>query len=454
MTASHDASAARGTLVLIGGALDEHRGILEPVVQLAASASPAPGRPPRIAILTTASEPAASADAEATNDPGVENDAADGRYYAALFARHGAEGVPIPVGVAAEPRFPGQRYLAANAEREELAALVRSCDGVFLGGGDQTHYVLALFRSSGAAASAGAPPFGERRDTAVLAAIREVLDRGGVVAGTSAGLAVQQGAGMVSGGGVHESWRLGAEPGYADDERLRSLPAGGLGLFPEALLDSHFSEWGRLPRAIRLARALDRPLVVGVDERTALVYDRAARRGRVIGDRGVHLVEVAESEATDARASHPGSGDAVDGVRWTQLLPGDELDFRTRRIERADPAPLAPGDGAAPPPETDAWAADGSRPLVRLAQRLLASGAPAAHGDTAESTPRYRTVLRRDERTVRTAGGGFDELLVSIAPAPSATTTDTPSPATRTTAVRTTTAVPMNTEEGAPCPHP
>ncbi|GGR13209.1 cyanophycinase [Agromyces mediolanus] len=441
MTATHDAD--RGTLVLIGGALDEHPGILDRIVQLAASASPAPGRPPRIAILTTASEPARSADDEATNDPGVEHDAADGRYYAALFARHGAEGVPIPVGVAAAPRFPGQRYLAEHAERAELAALVDSCDGVFLGGGDQTHYVLALHRSTGAAALAGEPPFGERRDTRVLTAIRGVLARGGVVAGTSAGLAVQQGAGMVSGGGVHESWRLGASAGYADDERLRYVPAGGLGLFSEALLDSHFAEWGRLPRAIRLARALGRESLVGVDEHTALVYDRATRRGEVIGERGVHLVDVAESEETDAHTP----GDAVAGVRWSRLLRGDAVDFGAGRVERAGAVLLGLGEAAAPEPSDDAWAADGSRALLRLATQLLASGARTAHGDTAESEPRYRTTLRRDERTVWTADGGFGELLVSIAPAPHA---DELIPA----AVPITTAVPTTTEEGAPCPHP
>ncbi|GLU88784.1 cyanophycinase [Agromyces sp. NBRC 114283] len=446
MTATHDAD--RGTLVLIGGALDEHPGILDRIVQLAASASPASARPPRIAILTTASEPARSADDEATNDPGVEHDAADGRYYAALFARHGAEGVPIPVGVAAAPRFPGQRYLAEHAERAELAALVDSCDGVFLGGGDQTHYVLALHRSTGVAALAGEPPFGERRDTRVLTAIRGVLARGGVVAGTSAGLAVQQGAGMVSGGGVHESWRLGAEAGYADDERLRYVPAGGLGLFPEALLDSHFAEWGRLPRAIRLARALGRDSLVGVDEHTALVYDRATRRGEVIGERGVHLVDVAEREqaaGADAR------GDAVAGVRWSRLLRGDAIDFGAGRVERAGAMRSGPGEAAAPEPIEDAWAADGSRALVRLATQLLASGARTAHGDTAESEPRYRTTLHRDERTVWTADGGFGELLVSIAPVPVAAP---PAGELIPAVIPTTTAVPTTTEEGASCPHP
>ena len=397
-----DASRPAGTLVLIGGALDESAEILSRIVALA-DARRASGAP-RIAILTTASAPAPSAAAAA--DPGLENDAADGQYYVELFARHGAIGLPIPVGASAAPPYPGAEYHAARADDPAVAELVRSADGIFLGGGDQNHYVRALFRGTD-------PATGARTETAVLTALREVLDRGGVVAGTSAGLAVQQGAHMVSGGAdIHTAWVHGAAPGSARDiggvEALSYDPLGGLGLFPEALLDSHFSEWGRPARAIRLTRDTDRRRCIGVDEHTAFVYDRASRVAEVVGRRGVSFIDLDGAE---------GRGDSVLGTRWSYLVPGDRHDFATGvtlRGERTAELSLA---GTALTAATDIWADDGSRPLLALAQRLLASSDSTARGESAgDRAPRYRTSLHRDERTTALPTGGFAELIISITP--------------------------------------
>ncbi|WP_125098162.1 cyanophycinase [Leucobacter chromiireducens] len=399
-----------GTLVLIGGALDEHAGILSRIVALA-DARRGSGAP-RIAILTTASEPAPSAAASA--DPSLENDAADGQYYVELFTRHGATGLPIPVGASSAPPYAGAAYHAGRASDPEVAELVRSADAVFLGGGDQSHYVRALFTHDPAGAAT-------RTETPVLTAIREVLDRGGVIAGTSAGLAVQQGAFMVTGGAdIHTAWAHGAAPGTDREidgrEALSYDPVGGLGLFTEALLDSHFSEWGRPARAVRLARDTAQRRCIGVDEHTAFVYDRATRVAEVLGDRGVSFLDLDGAE---------GRGDSVLGTRWSYLVPGDRHDFATDVTVRGtqpaglglDPDPDLDPAGAAPSAAGDIWADDGSRPLLALAQRLLASPDSTARGESAEDrTPRYRTSLHRDERTIAFPTGGFAELILSITP--------------------------------------
>lgn len=398
----HDAS---GTLVLIGGALDESAEILSRIVRLA-DARRRSGSP-RIAIFTTASEPAASAAVAA--DPSLENDEADGQYYVELFARHGAVGVPIPVGVNPTPPYPVAPYFADRANDPAVAELVRSADGVFLGGGDQSHYVRTLFRAQPDQSAAGSP----RTETPVLVALREVLARGGVVAGTSAGLAVQQGAHMVTGGAdIHTAWAHGAAVGadltIAGHEALSYDLAGGLALFPEALLDSHFSEWGRPARAIRLAHDTAQPVCIGVDEHTALVYDRATRQSEIIGARGVSFLNL--EGAT-------GRGDAVQGVRWSYLVPGDQHDFSTGTTVRGDRSAeleltLTPHNA-----QTDLWADDGSRPLLALAQRLLASRARTATGESArDRTPIYRTTLQCDARTTALPTGGFADLIISITP--------------------------------------
>jgi len=432
---------AAGTLVLIGGALDEDPAILDRIVALARDARTGEGGgAPRIAIFTTASQPAPSAAEAAAADPehaDVENDEADGRYYVDLFARHGAIGVPIPVGSAAEPPFPGAAYHRGTAESDELAELVRSCSGVFFGGGDQTHYVLALFRAAdptqphldavtglgtGIATGTG------RRDTAVMRAVREVLARGGVVAGTSAGLAIQQGAHMVSGGTSRAAWLGDVEPGYADDDALRHLPEGGFGFFTEGMLDSHFNEWGRVPRAVRLATSLVRPLVFGVDEHTALVYRPAERSGEVIGAGGVSILDLGAVElgaverggSQASGAAGDGGRPAVLGVRWSHLTAGDGYDFARGLATRAD-AERVGADAAAPPVNEhgeDVWS-ENSPALLRLAQRLLASSSRVASGDSPDDVaPRFRITLLRDERTSWTEAGGFTDLVLSIIPTP------------------------------------
>lgn len=410
----------RGTLVLIGGALDEDPEIIDAIVDLAreSRATRALGgdAAPRIAILTTASQPAASA-ADLADD--AESDEADGQYYARIFARHGAVGVPIPVGVSPAPACAATEYSRARATDPEIADLVRSCDGVFFGGGDQSHYLLALTTDAPQRDSASTPahptaseslPGAARTETAVMTAIRDVLDQGGVVAGTSAGLAIQQGPGMVTGGTSRSGWQHGITAGYADDDRLRFHPAGGFGFFTEGLLDSHFTEWGRFGRAPLLGRASGRHLVFGVDEGTALIYDRAARVGDVIGAAGVHRIDLAEAQWN----AH---GPAVTGVRWTRCTAGDRLHFAAERIDRASSARPVHGTGAAPGPARGLWDTGSDDVLLDHAQALLDSPADTATVHTARAgQPGFRCTLAQDHRTTRTDAGGFSELRVSITP--------------------------------------
>ena len=72
------------------------------------------------------------------------------------------------------------------------------------------------------------------------------------------------------------------------------MPFGGFGFFTEAMLDSHFTTWGRQVRMVRLAmdERVGYDQVIGVDETTALVVDRATGRSRVIGRHGVSVIDV------------------------------------------------------------------------------------------------------------------------------------------------------------------
>ena len=125
-------------------------------------------------------------------------------------------------------------YDRAVAAGPRFAEPLNNATGVWFGGGSQ-NLLAELFL-----------------DTEVVPAIHRVLDRGGIVAGTSSGAAIMADAMICRG---YEEVELGR----------------GFALYPRAIIDSHFTgrqRQKRLPRAV-----LQRPdhIGVGVDEKSALV---------------------------------------------------------------------------------------------------------------------------------------------------------------------------------------
>ncbi|URN13288.1 hypothetical protein LUW77_22540 [Streptomyces radiopugnans] len=152
------ARAPGGTLLMVGGALDDHNTeVYGEIVDRAG------GPAARIGVLTAGSVPP-SQDPDA-GTPQARNSEANGAYYAGLLESHGAgsaEWIPVDLD------------RVAAADDPELAGRVSAMTGFFIGGGDQYRYVTTLLRDGGT------------RDSAVLAAVRQRLAEGAVVAGTSA----------------------------------------------------------------------------------------------------------------------------------------------------------------------------------------------------------------------------------------------------------------------------
>lgn len=393
-----DHRADRGSLVLIGGALKEDAEILQRVVDLADPDGDGPAKA-RIAIVSAAAAPAESAEQAA--DPELNNAAANGLYYAALFESHGADVYAVPVDTT-QDAFEGDAYGPDNADSRTVAREVRRSTGVFFGGGDQTDYVRSLMDCRPAVDEA----YRTCRRTRVLAAVGSVLRADGVVAGVSAGTTIQQGADMVTGGESYEAWRDGAEPGYFDDgTRLGYLPYGGFGFYDHGLLDSHFGTWGRQARMIRLAQETGHDQVVGIDETTALVVDRATGTGEVIGRNGVSVLDVDS-----------------DGATWSYLTRGDRVDLDRGLVTRAADSTdvVRQGDGPAERPDVwDSIAAEdpGVYGLVDQALALVTSAAGVATGTTLETGPQFVTTLTvgPSTRTWRTdAGISFARLDLTI----------------------------------------
>jgi cyanophycinase len=151
-----------------------------------------------------------------------------------------------------------------------FSAPLREATGVWISGGDQSR-LTALFGG-----------------TQVEHELANVLRRGGVVGGTSAGASVVTQVMMVGG-----------------------KAARGFGLIPDMIVDQHFSNRGRLPRLLALLRHHPGQLGIGIDERTAVEI------------RGGEIAVLGNATVTVARPDRPRPSVQVyrAGSRFPQPTP-------------------------------------------------------------------------------------------------------------------------------------
>ena len=220
--------AARGTLILMGGAVEAHNEAFQQFLRLVDARDGGP-----IVGLTTASaEPGEAA-----------------RAWQGDFKRAGATNVRIPLF---------QR--ACDGRDREIAAMVKDASAVFLGGGDQVKLVAALGGSW------------------TLAEIKALFQRGGVICGTSAGAAALTELTM-AGGEIDEEGNL-----------VEQYIGPGLGLLGfKTIVDTHFQQRRRLQRLFVVVGQNTELLGLGIDEDTALIV--RGHVGEVIGAGGVTFVD-------------------------------------------------------------------------------------------------------------------------------------------------------------------
>jgi cyanophycinase len=252
-------SGSRGTLIAAGGSMHDENGevharILE-------------GSRGLIGIVTTASGDGA----------GAFKSKQEG------FAKWAPGRTVVDIGLREDD--PGK------AEDAAVVGLIDRCDVLFFTGGDQKR-IVEVFRPK---ASAGEK---SRRDSAAYKAVLRLLNRGGTVAGTSAGAAMM-GDVMFHSGQIEPSVTYWArqsadqksavrsaftETGLFDIAEKGTLKLGtGMGLVRDCIVDSHFAERKRLGR---LEIALDitgESWGIGVNENRAVVIDRASGRAEAIG---------------------------------------------------------------------------------------------------------------------------------------------------------------------------
>ncbi|HEX8579591.1 MAG TPA: cyanophycinase [Allosphingosinicella sp.] len=183
-------------------------------------------------------------------------------------------------------------------DREKLAVL-DDAQAVFFSGGDQLRITSQI------------------GDTGIEAKIKAIFDRGGLVAGTSAGASVMSETMLVK-GSSKETHRIGD---------LHMSP--GMGLVRDVIIDQHFAERGRMGRLLGAVAHNPRVLGLGIDEDTAVVVE--GDEFRVIGSGGVYVVDgthvtycnLAEARAECALSMHD--------VRVHVLSSGDGFDLKARK---------------------------------------------------------------------------------------------------------------------------
>ena len=275
---------AQGITVAIGGALqDNNHAVWSRLVQLAG------GRGACFSVFATAAgDPDASAAAISAN-----------------LARHGAKTVHVRVS----PRIAGQD-VAAEVRSERWLEAVRGCRGVFFSGGAQERLRSAL-RPGG-------------QDSPLLLAVRQVWQRGGVVAGTSSGAAVLSAV----------AFRDAPDPLAVMKGRLREGQewAAGFGFLPaQVLVDQHFIRRGRIARLLPLMQAQGLVLGVGVEEDSAALF-----QGDTVEALGRSGVLVADLTQATRNAQLPGFNLAGATLHWLQS--GDRFRLEQRVVQ---PPPAA-----------------------------------------------------------------------------------------------------------------
>jgi cyanophycinase len=183
-------------------------------------------------------------------------------------------------------------------DREKLSVLDDAA-GVFFSGGDQLRITSQI------------------GDTGIEAKVRRLYERGGVVAGTSAGASVMSETMLIK-GTSRETHRIGD---------LHMAP--GMGLVRDVIIDQHFAERGRFGRLIGAVAHNPRVLGMGIDEDTAAVVE--GDRFRVIGSGAVYVVDGADVSYCNVAEARAECALSMHDVRVHVLSDGDAFDLKTRK---------------------------------------------------------------------------------------------------------------------------
>jgi cyanophycinase len=183
----------------------------------------------------------------------------------------------------------------AEADSEDFASTLKDATAVWMSGGDQRRLAERY------------------QGTSVESEIRNVMHRGGVVGGTSAGSAIASRV-MISGG------------------QKQPQIANGLDLLPNSIIDQHFTQRLRHDRLASAVASHPERVGIGIDESTGLLVGK--KRAQVVGNGAVYLYASYQKPARPVRTdqgevtSEPESESKVTTAefRTMRVAPGEVLE--------------------------------------------------------------------------------------------------------------------------------
>jgi cyanophycinase len=190
-------------------------------------------------------------------------------------------------------------YVENRSHAADKLDLIQGAAGVFFSGGDQ----LRLTSQIGG--------------TEIEEELHRLLERGGVIAGTSAGASMMSDTMLVK-GTSSETHRIGD---------LHMAP--GLGLIRDVIIDQHFAERGRFGRLIGAMAHNPRILGLGIDEDTAVVVEGDLLT--VIGSGAVYVVDAKKAAYSNVAEAGSNRVLSLHDMRVHVLAAGDSFDLETRQ---------------------------------------------------------------------------------------------------------------------------
>jgi cyanophycinase len=189
---------------------------------------------------------------------------------------------------------------------EKNAKILDGATVVFFTGGDQLRITSQL------------------GDTPVYQKLHDIYERGGTIAGTSAGASVMSGTMLVA-GGQEGSPRLG--------DLIRMAP--GFGLIHDVIIDQHFAERGRVGRLVAAVSQNPAHLGIGIDEDTAILVENETDFW-VIGKGAVYVVDGTCTSYSNIADEKDDRTLSVYDLKLHLLSDGSCFDLKNRRPVEAE----------------------------------------------------------------------------------------------------------------------
>ena len=191
-----------------------------------------------------------------------------------------------------------QHDQALDPKHLELFKGVRT---VFFSGGDQLKITTKI----------GGTPIMDR--------VYEIYQKGGVIAGTSAGAAI-----------MGKTMLVGNEASEAENHKVGSwMMAPGLGFIEDILIDQHFAQRGRISRLLGAIALNPGVLGIGIDEDTAIIIDQ--NQFRVIGRHAVYVIDGRNVSYTNISEAAAEKTMSMHNVRLHILSCSDKFDIQDRK---------------------------------------------------------------------------------------------------------------------------